>query len=229
VATELKGALKLRKALREFAPDLAKETVKEMGAALRPVVAKARGFLPPDGQVLSGWTGASASAETANYRAFPKYNQLEARRGVSYKTTPSKPNRSGFVALARIVNASAPGAIYETSGRKNPGGRPRGGETYRYGTRKDGSFLGGTGAVGKDNNQSLNPNAGKQFLENLNATGKLVNARPRQQGQVGRASRKMTGRVIYRAYSEDQGRANAAVIKAIENSADKFNKKTKAA
>lgn len=227
MATELKGAAELRIALRKFTPDLAKETVKEMGAALKPLVSKARGFLPSDGQVLSGWTGASASAETANYRAFPKYAQLEARRGVKYSTTPSRPNRSGFVALARVLNASAAGAIYETSGRKNPNGRPRGGESYQYGTRADGSSQTGTKAVGKDNNQSLNPNAGKQFLANLNSTGKLVNARAK--GLVGRSTRKMTGRVIFRAWAEDQGKANAAVIKAIEKSAVKFNERTKAA
>jgi hypothetical protein len=34
----------------------------------------------------------------------------------------------------------------------------------------------------------------------------------------------MKGRAIYRAWAEDQGKTNAAIIKAIEASRDKFNK-----
>ena len=121
---ELKGADKLRKALRKFEPDLAKAQTKEMTAALKPITNKARGFMPASGSQLSGWTKASSSAETTNYRHFPKYDQTEAKRGVKYSTSPSKPNKRGFVSLARIINSSAGGAIYETAGRKNPQGQP---------------------------------------------------------------------------------------------------------
>ena len=41
------------------------------------------------------------------------------RKGITYKATPSKANRRGFVALASIFNKSAAGAIYETAGRKS--------------------------------------------------------------------------------------------------------------
>jgi hypothetical protein len=37
----------------------------------------------------------------------------------------------------------------------------------------------------------------------------------------------MKGRAIFRAYAEDQGKANAAVIKAIENSKIEFEKRTR--
>jgi hypothetical protein len=37
----------------------------------------------------------------------------------------------------------------------------------------------------------------------------------------------MTGRAIFRAFEEDQGKATAGVIKAIERSAAKFNAKVK--
>jgi hypothetical protein len=218
MAVELKGADKLRKALRQFEPDLAKAQTKEMTAALKPITNKARGFMPSNTQMLSGWTSASSSAETTNYRHFPKYDQTEAKRGVKYSTSPSKPNRSGFVALARIINSSAGGAIYETSGRKNPQGQPSQASTR-------GKF---TDYIDTSNkvNKSLNPNAGKQFINRFNSLGQLVNARPRQAGQAGRATRKMTGRVIFRAFAEDQGKVTAAVVKAIENSAKMFNVRT---
>jgi hypothetical protein len=218
MAVELKGADKLRKALRQFEPDLAKMTTKEMAAALKPITNKARGFMPSNSQMLSGWTSASSSAETTNYRHFPKYDQTEAKRGVKYSTSPSKPNKRGFVSLARIMNTSAGGAIYETAGRKNPSGQPSQASTRG----KFSDYIDTSNKV----NKSLNPNAGKQFISRANSLGALVNARPRQQGQAGRVTRKMTGRVIFRAFAEDQGRVTAAVVKAIGNSAIEFKART---
>jgi hypothetical protein len=218
MAVELKGADKLRKALRQFEPDLAKMTTKEMAAALKPITNKARGFMPSNSQMLSGWTSASSSAETTNYRHFPKYDQTEAKRGVKYSTSPSKPNKRGFVSLARIMNTSAGGAIYETAGRKNPSGQPSQASTRG----KFSNYIDTSNKV----NKSLNPNAGKQFISRANSLGTLVNARPRQQGQAGRVTRKMTGRVIFRAFAEDQGRVTAAVVKAIGNSAIEFKART---
>jgi hypothetical protein len=216
---EVKGAKNLRKALRKFEPDLAKMTTKEMAAALRPITSKARGYLPSNSAMLSGWTSATSSSDTTSYRHFPKYDQAEAKKGVKYSTTPSKPNRRGFISLARIMNTSAGGAIYDTAGRKNPSGQP----VFTRTRFTPASYR----EDGRGYNKSLNPNAGKQFLDRANATGQLVNARPRQQGQVGRLSRKMTGRVIFRAFAEDQGKVTAAVVKAIGNSAIEFRAKTK--
>jgi len=215
---ELKGADKLRKALKQFEPDLAKQTNKEMAAALNPITNKARGFMPASDSMLSGWTKASSSTESTNYRHFPKYDQTEAKRGVKYSISPSRPNKRGFVSLARIINSSAGGAIYETSGRKNPNGQPS--QASTRGIYSD--YIDTSNKV----NKSLNPNAGRQFIARANALGSLVNARPRQEGQVGRSTRKMTGRVIFRAFSEDQGKVTAAVVKAIEGSADKFRART---
>ena len=215
---ELKGADKLRKALREFEPDLAKKTTKEMAAALKPITNKARGYMPSNTQMLSGWTSATSSENTVKYRVFPKYDQTEAKRGVKYSTSPSKPNRRGFVSLARIINSSAGGAIYETAGRKNPSGQPSQASTRG----KFSNYVDTSNKV----NKSLNPNAGKQFINRANSLGELVNARPRQQGQAGRTTRKMTGRAIFRAFAEDQGRVTAAVVKAIGSSAIEFKAKT---
>ena len=215
---ELKGADKLRKALRKFETDLAKKTTKEMAAALKPITNKARGFMPANASMLSGWTSASSSAETTDYRHFPKYDQTEAKRGVKYSTSPSKPNKRGFVSLARIINSSAGGAIYETAGRKNASGQPS--QASTRGVFSD--YIDTSNKV----NKSLNPNAGKQFINRANSLGSLINARPRQQGQAGRATRKMTGRVIFRAFAEDQGKVTAAIVKAIGSSAIEFKART---
>jgi len=232
---ELEGAVQLRLALKRFAPDLSKQTQIEMAAVLKTVTTVARGFVPSDGQVLSGWTKNLSGAENLVYRPFPKFNSVQAKAGITYSTSPSKPNRNGFVALARILNKSAGGAIYETAGRKNPQGQPnyeRKGLVYRTGSNGPGDFqinyyLPPAGGERKGYNNSNNPKAGKQFIDNLNSTGQLVNSRPK--GMVGRPTTKETGRLIYRAWAEDNGRANAAIIKALETSAANFYELTKRA
>jgi hypothetical protein len=217
--TEVKGAVELRKALRAFTPDLAKKTQKEIAGVLKPIVSKARGFIPSTAP-LSGW--AKSTNGTWGNRV---WSSSEAKRGVGYKTTPSKVNRSGFRSLARIVNASPSGSIYETAGRLNPQGRPQAplakvvalghsnyGKTIRSGSKSE--------------SLSNNPNAGKQFIDAMNETSRIVNAYQRNEGQSGRASRKMKGRAIFRAWAEDQGKANAAVVRAIEKSRVEFEKRT---
>jgi len=115
--TEVKGALALRKALRQFEPDLAKETSKELAAALKPIVKAARGYLPSEGQAMSGWVkNVEGGGRWSGDRG---YDAMTARSGIGYKTTPSKPNRKGFRSLVSIFNKSAAGAIYETAGRKS--------------------------------------------------------------------------------------------------------------
>jgi len=112
----VKGAVALRKSLRQFTPDLAKALPKEVAAALKPITKSAKGYLPDNGQILSGWL-----ARENSQARFPTYNAKIAKAGIGYKTTPSKPNRRGFRSLARVYNKSAAGAIYETMGRKTPG------------------------------------------------------------------------------------------------------------
>jgi len=116
--TSVKGASNLRKALKNFTPDLAKETTKEIGNFLKPVVKKARGYVPANSQVPSGWLVGNQKGKWERVA----FDSTLAKRGIGYKTTPSKANRSGFRALVSILNKTAAGAIYETAGRKTAGG-----------------------------------------------------------------------------------------------------------
>ena len=210
--TEVRGVVELQKALKKFSPDLAKETRKELALLLAPIVKTARGFIPSEAP-LSGWGTTSPNGSWANRG----WSTAAAKGGIGYKTTPSKPNKKGWRSLARIVNASAAGAIYETAGRVNPNGRPQGkmrdvfipstGERYQTSTGK---------AYGKSNN----PNAGNMFIEAINQYGEIVDAS--NQTGAGRKTKKMKGRAIFRAWAEDGGKTNAAVIKALENTKIRF-------
>ncbi|NBX50376.1 hypothetical protein EBT25_10630 [bacterium] len=113
---KLQGAVALRKALAIVEPTLAKEVTKEIASFLKPVVRNARGFLPSNEQAPSGWLKRpNAQGRWANRF----YDAGIARKSITYRATPSKPNRSGFVGLATLYNKSAAGAIYETAGRKS--------------------------------------------------------------------------------------------------------------
>jgi hypothetical protein len=212
--TEVKGALALRKALKDFAPDLAKETQKELGNLLKPITNKARGFIPATAP-LSGWARSSSTA----WGSDRIWSTGKAKRGIGYKTTPSRPNKQGFRALARVVNASAAGAIYETAGRKNPNGREQApmARVVRESQANYGKMI---RSGNKNQSKSNNPQAGAQFIEAMNQYGQIADAN--NQTGAGRRSRKMKGRAIFRAWAEDGGKTNAAIIKAIENSKVKF-------
>jgi hypothetical protein len=163
--TEVKGANALRKALKKFAPDLAKETRDELVGFLKPIVKKARGFLPSNDEMPSGFV--KHEVKTAK---FPMYDAAEARRGIGYKLTPTKPNREGWSSTVSIHNKTAGGAIFETAGRKS-------GITGRFSPQMPGTLAGGG---------------------------------------------KMAGRAMFKAYKEDEGKAKAAIIKALEAAAIKF-------
>jgi hypothetical protein len=218
---EVKGARELRKSLRKYQPDLAKELNKEMASYLGPVVRQARSYLPSQAP-LSNWGKPVSSSETINYRPFPRYNGLKARRGVGYTTTPSKPNRKGFSYLAQIFNSEAGGAIYETAGRKNPNGRS---PAMSIQSKESGGIQGiENGRAGKKGYNSNNPFAGYQFVHSMPELYKV----PRKASQRGRLSRMMNGRVIFRAWAETNGQVTPKVIKAMESAKVKFNSSKKA-
>jgi len=196
--TEVVGALALRKALRTYAPDLATELRREVAAALKPVVATARGFIPSDSSIMSGWQRRSFSEAK-----FPMYDANVIRKGISYKTSPSRANSRGFSALAAIENKSALGAIVETAGRKNPGGQPWVGP--------------GKNVRQKRYSHSVNPGAGAQFNKNL---GPIYGIK--KTSGIG----DKRGRLIYRAWNEQNGKVIAAYFKAVESVTAKFNKRT---
>ena len=186
-AVEIRGNSDLRKALRTFAPDLEKSLQKEMRQALKPVVAKAKSFVPNEAP-MSHWAARSFSEAT-----FPFWNPSVVKSGITYTTKVNQRNRNGFTSMARIINKSAVGAIYETAGRKNPNGQPWVGRN--------------AGGTGKGVSRSVNPNAGQQFIDNL---PELI------------SSHKGMGRLIYRAWRDSKGVAEGAVMKAIDKATTEF-------
>ena len=194
------GIKELQRSMKQIEPELNKGMRQAIKDVMLPVRDKARGFLPANNEVLSGWNKALDSTyDSSKYRAFPKYDQTIAKQGIVYREGKNKTNQKGFSAVFYVANTSAPGAIYETAGRKSP--------------------------HGSNESRSLNPNAGQQFIDNANRTGKLVNART--VGLRGRPSRMQTGRIVYRAWQEDKEKMIPLVRGIIQNVAEDFNSRQK--
>jgi len=167
----VKGAVALRKSLRQFTPDLAKETQKEIKLAIQPISKSAKGYVPDRGSILSGWLPRQMSEAT-----FPFFNPSAVKSNIGFKTTPSRPNSKGFRSLARVFNNTRAGAIYERMGKLSP--------DSRFVLNQDGKFRA--------------PLRGKG---------------------------RMQGRVLYRAYDENNGKAREGVLKAISTAATKLNQR----
>lgn len=135
-----------------------------------------------------------------NQGSFPTFNASTIKAGITYSTTPSKINSNGFSSMARIENKSRVGAIYESAGRNGLNGQPWVGPK--------------AGSSSNRFSKSNNPTAGKTFIENLPS---LI------------SSLKGRGRLIYRAWAENQGRAEGAAMKAIDTAIREFRTNVKTA
>jgi hypothetical protein len=203
------GIKEMKKALGQVDKDLLKDVQAQIRVAMLPIRDKARSYAPADDKVLSGWTKAPGITGPMKYRTFPKYNQAQVIDGIKYSAGSNKRNQKGWAATNYVSNNSAPGAIYETAGRKSgPDGAPWIGRDVSE--------------TDKNISHSNNPKAGAQFIA---AAGPLVNARP--QGMVGNnKGYKQKGRLIYRAAAEEQGKAMSHILKALDQTAAKFVKRT---
>jgi hypothetical protein len=191
------GVRETVKALRKFDPELLKEMNAEIRAVMVPLRNKARGYAPsPQPDNLYNWNentvGKTITARNSMFRTFntegrlrlfPFYDHAQAVKGIYYSQAPSKKNRNGWQALYYVANKSAAGSIYETAGRKNPGGDP--------------------------NSKSNNPGAGAHFISRM---GPLYGDKQAERG-----------RMIFRAWKEDRGKAQDAVVMAINKTIAGFN------
>jgi hypothetical protein len=104
------------------------------------------------------------------YRAFPKYDESVAKTGIVYREGKNQRNFSGFSAIFYVANTTAPGAIYETAGRKNPFGDPK--------------------------SQSLNPTAGRQFIGAAGGQANMKGSGKSKGRAIFRAWAEENGRVV---------------------------------
>ena len=132
-----------------------------------------------------------------NEGTFPTFNAATIKSKIGYTTATSKPNAKGFSSMARVFNDSRAGAIYESAGRNGPQGQP---------------WVGPKGPAGNRYSHSRNPKAGEQF----------IGAFPPLTGSL-----KGRGRLIFKAWAADKGRAEGIVNKAITTAESELLKRSK--
>ena len=198
---EVKGVIALRKALNAYAPDLAKELTAEITKSLKIIQKDARGFVPisaPGG--LYNWnenaSGRKITARSSMFRTF---------------------NTEGRVRMFPLYDAGTikRGIVYRTGyGKPNSRGFR---SLFRVrNTSAAGSIYETAGRIypAGQASKSNNPNAGARFIQQGPLYGR------KRDGQD------MRGRVIFRAWDQDEGKQNIAIFKAIDVAIAKFKKRT---
>ena len=204
----VEGIGELKRALKKFAPDLRAEMDREITAELKMVRDAARAKVPSGvpGGLYNWWdNGRDPVSRTSKSDAFPLYNPTIIRKGLVYRTGTSKRNPDGFAALFSLLNSSRTGAILETSGRKNPSGRPQMGN---HGSKSTQTF-----------GRSNNPDAGRRFVSAMQDVGSL---------KAYDSHARSRGRLLYSVYADRQGKTLDAVFKAIYKAKTKFDAMSKA-
>ena len=128
-ATTRQSFMRMQKALREFAPDIAKEMNKEVTKVLKTITVEANAHMPTH-PVLSGWIG------NGEWGTRLKFEPSAARKIKPTRST-SKRTSKGFTNVYGVVQADAGGAIYELAGRRNPNGRGQGKSRNPHAGRED--------------------------------------------------------------------------------------------
>jgi len=212
---EVVGVKDVLKGLSFIDQDMRQRIRIAIDPLMRNVATKARGFVPSNSDVLSGWTKAST-----NVGKFPKYDASIARAGIGYNLGENKTFKNGFAVSNYVYNASRPGAIYEVAGRLNPQGRapfqmtPSKGASGTYTLKSRGS------KAFREYN-SANPFASQQFIAALEP----VTSQPKIKDIRG-GGRKTKGRLIYKAWAQDSPKVYDAILNAINATAIHFNKST---
>ena len=194
---ELRGVKDTVKALRKFDPELLKEMNKEIKAVMVPLRDKARGYAPsPQPDNLYGWAEGSVGKKiTKRNSAFRRFN-VEGRLRLFPLYSVDEARKGIYYSQAPSKrNKNGWQALYYVANRSAAG------SIYETAGRLN--------PAGDPNSKSNNKGAGAHFINRM--------------GPLYGDSRPERGRMIFRAWKEDRGKAQDAVIYAILKTIDAFN------
>jgi hypothetical protein len=203
VPVQVQGISELRSALRSFAPDMEKNLNKQVRASLQPVVKNAKGYVVTPS--LSHWVykGGKSNKITKQTSSF--------RRG-KFPLFNASIVKAGIVAVLSPTKKNRNGFVtnYSIQNRSAAGaimetaGRKNPeGQPWRK------------GSASHKYSHSNNPHAGQRFISG-------------QHGQL-KGEGKQRGRLIYRAWDENQGRALGNIMKAVDATILQFGRRVDAA
>ncbi len=201
---EVKGLDEVLKALRQFEPDLAKNLNKQVRAALTPVQKKAQEYVPDSLPGLSNWQFSSKG------KKINKATSAFAQVGHFPKFNQSIVKRGIRVMIGKTrPNNKGFTSFYRISNTTAAGA------IMETSGRANPAGQPWNPASGSHNySHSRNPGAGLHFINSMGG---------RMQG-----TGKMRGRLIYRAFNEDEGRAIATTMRAVNMTIAVFQRRASA-
>lgn len=198
---EVKGVRETVKQLRKFEPESLKAMNKEIRAVMVPLRNKARGYVTAAGDPpgnMYNWSmkaeGTKITAKTSMFR-----NASDSNRPRLFPLYDSKEATNGifYSQAPSKMNRNGYRALYWIANATASG------SIFETAGRKAGS-------AGNYGGRSNNPEASSQFIKRM---GPLTGDKQAE-----------TGRAIFRAWYEDQGKAQVASFKAIEKTINGFNR-----
>lgn len=197
MSVEVRGIKDTIKAIRKIDPELLKEMNAEIKAVMIPIRDKARGYAPsPQPDNLYGWhEGTVGKTITAKNSAFRTFNTEGRLRLFPLYDYDTVRKGIYYSQPAGERNRNGWRALYYVANKSAAGA------IYETAGRAD--------ERSRKGYRSNNPGAGDHFISRM--------------GPLYGDSREMRGRMIFRAWHEDQGKAQAAVIRAITNTVNAFN------
>ena len=194
---EIKGVKSTLKAIRKVDPELLKNMNAEIKAVMIPIRDKARGYAPsPQPDNLYGWNENTIGQKIpARNSAFRTFNTEGRLRLFPLYDYETVKKGIYYKAGGSDKNRNGWRALYFVANKSAAGA------IYEPAGR--------AGTTSREGYRSNNPGAGAHFVSRM--------------GPLYGAQREERGRMIFRAWHEDQGKAQAAVIKAIEKTINAFN------
>jgi hypothetical protein len=194
----ISGVRETVKALRRFDPELLKEMNAEIRSVMVPLRDKARGYAPsPQPDNLYAWAeGSTGNKITARNSAFRTLNTEGRLRLFPLYDYEQAVKGIYYSQAPSKKNRNGWQALYYVANKSAAG------SIYETAGRKN--------PAGDPNSRSNNPGAGAHFI---NRMGPLYGDKQAERG-----------RMIFRAWKEDRGKAQDAVVMALNKTISAFNK-----
>jgi len=194
---EVKGVKATLSAIRKVDPELLKNMNAEIKAVMMPIRDKARGYAPsPQPDNLYAWNENTVGKKiTARNSAFRTFNTEGRLRLFPLYDYETVKKGIYYKAGGSDRNKNGWRALYFVANKSAAGA------IYETAGRAN--------EQSRNGYRSNNPGAGAHFVSRM--------------GPLYGDSREERGRMIFRAWHEDQGKAQAAVVKAIEKTINAFN------
>jgi len=194
---KIEGLRETRRALRQFAPDLYKQMNNEIRKALREITYDVKRDIPNEITGLSNFGVGKGRKITAHNSEF-SHRGFPLFRGAEVRSG------IGYTMGVQKSNSRGYSAIYSIVNKS------RVGAIIDVAGRK-------SGAKGNDPTRSRNPHASADFIEKLNAgIGEIERSNYR-------GNRKNDGRLIFAGVKRNEGKAKAAIFRALEKAIAEFN------